>query len=167
MLPSQPGAEAFGSGTNAIPSRARCGTPATWSAWGMATGVWGGVAGGRSPVRNRAERQRPWRRVRVRNLRHRHWHLQPSWRRSRRTCSGCRSRTSASKLWRSRASPAIARSKADLWIAASVSNCHRNDSRRNPRRAVAFWPTDAKFATRECNARRKSLAHGRQAGEQA
>ena len=120
------GAAAFG-WASAIRDRARCGTAATLSA-----GAWPPASGSvTDAVRcaDRSKRQRPCG-SRVRDLRTLARAATPSWRRSRRTCLGCRSKTSAST--RRLESPAIAGRRRIMDRGVRVQR-DRDDSRGDPR----------------------------------
>ena len=153
------GAEAFGwDKRNPEPRSMRDGGDLV--GWGMATGIW---EASQTPITVRivAERQRPCG-GRVRNLRHRHRHLHHHGAgRGRHARAAAREHQHQARRLES---AAIAGRRRIMDCGLGVE-WDRDDSRRNPRRAVASGQADAKFATREHGVRR-SHARGRQAGEQ-
>ena len=103
-----------------------------------------GSAAGADRGAHRADRQRPCRGVPARPPTSAPAPTR-SWRRSRPTCSGCRSTTSRVKLGDSTLPQSPV--EGGSWIAASVSNGDRDDGRRDPRRAAAA-------GARRCRTRR-------------
>ena len=154
------GAEAFGwDKRNPAPRSMRDGSDLV--GWGMATGVWEAL---QVPITVRIvlDRQRPCRGG-VRDLRHRHRHLHHHG-----AGRGRHARAAARQHQRQarRFEPAAIAGRRRIVDRGLGVERHRDDGRRDPRRAAAPGQADAEFAARERRARR-GRACGRQAGEQA